>query len=67
VNTLNWNLVWNICAVLLGALSVYATTWYPIGSIALAFVAGIIVTLAARFDMTVVREELPSHDEGGVI
>jgi|TARA_R100000963_G_C4571815_1_gene56376 hypothetical protein len=51
-------------AVLLGAVSVYTTTWYPIGSIVLAFLAGIIVTLSARFDMTVVRDEIPSNDEG---
>ena len=54
---LNWNLLWNIGAVLLGAMSVYTTTWYPIGSITLAFLAGIVVTLSARFDMTVLREK----------
>jgi len=57
VSYLNWNLLWNIGAVLLGAMSVYTTTWYPIGSITLAFLAGIVVTLSARFDMTVLREK----------
>lgn len=52
-----WNLIWNVCAVVLGAGAVYATTWMPRVAIMLAFLSGIVVTLAARFDMTIVREE----------
>ena len=54
---MNWNLVWNVLSVLLGAVAVYWAARYPMIAIALAFLSGIIVALSARLDMTIVKEK----------
>ena len=54
---MNWNLLWNILSVLLGAMAVYWAARYPMIAIALAFLSGIIVALSSRFDMAIVKEK----------
>ena len=54
---MNWNLLWNILSVLLGAMAVYWAARYPMIAIAVAFVSGIIVALSARIDMAIVKEK----------
>lgn len=54
---INWNLLWNIIAVLLGAVAVYVSTRYHVVAIALAFTSGVIVALSARLDMAFEKGE----------
>jgi len=62
----NLTLLWNICAVLLGAVAVYLAAPSPLISIALAFLSGMITTLSARFEIAVVRDEPSQSMRGGV-
>ena len=48
---MNWNLLWNVFAVVFGAMAVYATTITPMVAIALSFLSGLVVALSARLDM----------------
>jgi|GEM_PF-5117815 len=50
------NLAWNVCASALLAGSVHLSGHYPIRSVVMAFVAGLLVALAGRFDCAVTRE-----------
>ena len=54
---MNWNLLWNVLAVLLGAVAVYVANVSSILAIALAFLSGLIVALSARLDMGIVRDK----------
>ena len=62
----NLSLLWNICAVLLGAVAVYLAATSPLIAIALAFLSGMIATLSARFEITVVRDGPSQSMRGGV-
>tara|TARA_Y100000310_G_scaffold140266_1_gene139623 strand:+ start:569 stop:751 length:183 start_codon:yes stop_codon:yes gene_type:complete len=53
---MNWNLIWNILSVVLGAWAVNYSTRYPMIALSCAFSSGIIVALSARFDMALVKE-----------
>ena len=48
---MNWDLLWNIISVALGALAVFLSSRYPMAAVGLGFSSGIIVALSARFDM----------------
>jgi hypothetical protein len=54
---MNWNLLSNMLAVLLGATAVYAVNIFPMLAIFTAFVSGLTVALSARLDMGIVREK----------
>jgi zinc transporter ZupT len=54
---MNWNLLWNVLSVLLGAVAVYVANVSSILAIALAFLSGLIVALSARLDMGIVKEK----------
>jgi EamA domain-containing membrane protein RarD len=59
---MNLNLIWNIVAVILGALAVYNAVLhcseYPMISLVCAFMSGIIVSFSAKFDMSLAKEKL---------
>jgi len=50
-------LLGNIIAVTCGGAAVYLVYTYPIGSVILAFTAGILVTLFSRFDISVTADD----------